>query len=325
MKISRRKASDRTWVLLSATAVLAAASLPVAAQERTLQLGYIMAEGDPADEGARRFEELVEERTGGELDIVIHPNGLLGGERDLWEGMQIGSVDIAITGVGPISFFTPQYSGVQMYYAVQDVAHLEKVFNGEIGDEIADALLQGQGGRVLDWWHRGPRHVTANKPIRTPEDLQGLKLRTPEGKLYIQAWQALGASPTPMALGELFTALEQGVVDGQENPLALIATQSFDEVQSHVSLTAHQVQPYVFAISESTWQGLSDEQRQIVEEAAKEAGSREARHHGGHKPPAPNNHWFCSAPRIASSLGRWPDHRHRTAMRADPSLRQGHA
>lgn len=272
MKIATRAVPSHAWMAMSAATFLIAGAVGVAAQERTLQLGYIMAENDPADLAARRFKELVEERTGGELSIVIHPNSLLGGERDLWEGMQIGSVDIAITGVGPISFFTPQYSGVQMYYAVEDVEHLEKVFNGEIGEEIADALLQAQGGRVLDWWHRGPRHITANKPIRTPEDLQGLKLRTPEGKIYLEAWSALGASPTPMALGELFTALEQGVVDGQENPLALIATQSFDEVQSHVSLTAHQVQPYIFAIAENTWQSLSEEQRQIVEEAAKEAG-----------------------------------------------------
>ncbi|MHA6631083.1 TRAP transporter substrate-binding protein [Pseudonocardia sichuanensis] len=242
---------------------------------QTLRLGYIMAEGDPGDLGAKRFKEIVEERSAGSLEVLLQGNSLLGGEQDLWEGHEIGSVEMSLTGVGPISFFTPQYAGVQMYYAIEDQEHLEKVFNGEIGDEIEAALLQAKGGRVLDWWHRGPRQVTGNKPIRTPADLAGFKIRTPEGRTYIEAWQALGAAPTPMALGELFTALEQGVVDGQENPLALIATNSFDEVQSHVSLTGHQVAPYLLSISELTWQTLSDEEKRIVQEAALEAGTYE--------------------------------------------------
>lgn len=275
MKITRRKMLSLGGALAGATIGALAISSAWAAQPQTLQVGYIMAEGDPADLAAKKFKELVETRSDGSLNVVIHSSGLLGGERDLWEGMQIGSVDIAITGVGPISFFTPEYSGVQMYYAVEDLDHLEAVYNGEIGDEIRDALLKAKGGRVLDWWHRGPRHITANKPIRTPDDLKGLKLRTPEGKIYLEAWQALGASPTPMALGELFTALEQGVVDGQENPLELIATQSFDEVQSHVSLTAHQYQPYLFSISDNTLSSLTEEQQEIIRQAAIEAGEFE--------------------------------------------------
>jgi tripartite ATP-independent transporter DctP family solute receptor len=244
-------------------------------EKQTLRLGYIMAEGDPGDLGAKKFKELVEERSDGSLEVLLQGNSLLGGEQDLWEGHELGSVEMALTGVGPISFFTPEYAGVQMYYAIKDQEHLEKVFNGEIGDEIEAALLEAKGGRILDWWHRGPRHVTANKPIRTPDDLKGFKIRTPEGRTYLEAWKSVGAAPTPMALGELFTALEQGVVDGQENPLALIATNSFDEVQSHVSLTGHQVAPFLLSISDKTWQTLSDEEKEIVEEAALEAGTYE--------------------------------------------------
>lgn len=191
--------------------------------------------------------------------------------------MEIGSVDFAITGVGPISFFTPEYSGVQIYYAINDNKHLDAVFDGEIGEEIRQALLKAKGGLVLDWWHRGARHITANKPIRTPADLKDLKLRTPEGELYLKAWTALGANPTPMALGELFMGLEQGVVDGQENPLEMIATQSFNEVQSHVSLTGHQVQPFLFAVRKRTLDDLTDEQQAIIREAALAAGDLEKR------------------------------------------------
>lgn len=243
--------------------------------DATLRLGYIMAEGDPGDLGAKRFEEIVEEETDGAIDVVPQANGILGEEQELWEGHDIGSVEMSLTGVGPISFFTPEYAGVQMYYAIRDTDHLDEVFNGEIGDEIESALLEAKGGRILDWWHRGARHVTSNKPIRTPEDLSGFKIRTPEGETYLRAWEAFGASPTPMALGELFTALEQGVVDGQENPLELIATQSFDEVQSHANLTGHQVAPYLLSISEQTWQSLCADQQEIIQDAALEAGEYE--------------------------------------------------
>lgn len=261
---------------LGATAALTCFSSSArAAGARTLQIGYIMADNDPADLAAKKFKEIIEAKSGGSLRAVLHPNGLLGGERSLWEGMQIGSVDIAITGVGPISFFTPQYAGVQMYYAVRDYSHLERVFNGDVGNEIRNALLRAKGGRVLDWWYRGARNITANKAIRQPADLKGLKLRTPEGKIYLEAWNALGASPTPMALGELFNALEQGVVDGQENPLELILTQHYNEVQSHVSLTEHQLVPYLFAVREQTFTSMSEQQQQIVREAALEAGAYE--------------------------------------------------
>jgi tripartite ATP-independent transporter DctP family solute receptor len=243
--------------------------------KKTLSLGYIMSADDPGDLGAKKFKELVEKNSNGSITVNLSGDSLLGGEQDLWEGMQLGSVDMAVTGVGPISFFTPQYAGVQMYYAIRDQDHLDKVFNGDIGDEIADALLQAKGGRILGWWHRGARHVTANKAIRVPADLKGLKIRVPEGRTYLEAWQALGASPTPMALGELFTALQQGVVDAQENPLSIIDTSHYDEVQSTVSLTQHQIAPYLFAISDQVWTSLSAAQQKAVQKAAADAGDYE--------------------------------------------------
>ena len=274
MKSMKRKAlAFGTGIAAAVLVAVAGGPTPCqAAAVKTLQLGYIMAEGDPADLGAKRFKEIVEKETNGAVKVVIHANGLLGGERSLWESMQIGSADIAITGVGPISFFTPIYGGVQMYYAIEDVDHLEAVFNGPIGEEIRQALLKAKGGLILDWWHRGARQVTAKKAIRTPEDLKGLKLRTPEGRIYLEAWKALGASPTPMAMGEVFTGLQQGVVDGQENPLEFILTQSLNEVQTHVSLTAHQITPYLVAMREQTLKSLTPEQQKIVREAMLNAG-----------------------------------------------------
>jgi tripartite ATP-independent transporter DctP family solute receptor len=241
---------------------------------RILRLGYIMSEGDPGHLGAQRLAELVAERSD-TLRILPQPNGLLGGEQDLWEGLHIGSIDMALTGVGPISFFTPEFSGVQMYYAIRDLAHLDAVFHGRIGQEVSAALLAAKRGRVLDWWHRGARQVTANRPIREPADLAGLKLRCPEGRTYIEAWRALGASPTPMALGELFTAIEQGVVDAQENPLELIKSQSMSEIQSHVSLTNHQYAAFILAVSERTWEQLSAAERDLLQQAALDAGTYE--------------------------------------------------
>ncbi|TQM13381.1 TRAP transporter substrate-binding protein [Pseudonocardia kunmingensis] len=243
---------------------------------RLLRLGYIMSEGDPGHAGAVRLAELVAERSD-TLRILPQPNGLLGGEQDLWEGLHIGSIDMALTGVGPISFFTPQFAGVQMYYAIRDLSHLDAVFHGAIGREVAAALLEAKRGRILDWWHRGARQVTANRPIREPADLRGLKLRCPEGRTYIESWRSLGASPTPMALGELFTALEQGVVDAQENPLELIESQSMSEVQSHVSMTSHQYAAFLMAVSERTWQQLSAAEQDLLHQAVVDAGTFEKR------------------------------------------------
>ena len=258
---------------VGAAAVLSGLSTRAfSAPQHNLQLGFIMAEGDPCDVASRKFKAIVEERTGGDVTCTIHTNGLLGTETGLWDGMQIGSVDIAVTGVGPVSAFAPQFQGVLMPYAVRDYEQIEKIYNGEVGDELKAVLRNAKGGEVLDFWYRGPRNVTANKAVRTPDDIKGLKLRTPQGKIYLEAFAALGAQPTPMAFGELFNALEQGVVDGQENPLDVIITMHFDEVQSHVSLTQHQLTPYFFSIRGATLDALSADQQQAVREAAVEAG-----------------------------------------------------
>lgn len=244
-------------------------------ESKTLRLAYIMAEGGPAHEGAKKFKEIVEEKTGGALKVVLAPNAQLGGERDVMEGLKLGSVEMALTGDGPIGMFAPQYAALQLPFAVRDVDHLDKVYNGEVGQGLADQILKGTGARVLDWWHRGPRRLTANLKVESPEDIQGVKMRVPEVPLFTTYWTEVGASPTPIPFAELYSSLEQGIVDAQENPLELIYTSHFDEVQDYIMNTNHFYGPYILSISDRIWGDLTPEQQDIVQSAAKEAGKLE--------------------------------------------------
>lgn len=243
--------------------------------ERTLRLGWIFGQEGPAGESAARFKELVEEQTDGRIHIALAPDSQLGGERDMWEGFELGSIEMAITGDGPVSFFAEEFAALQMFYAFENVEHMYRFLNSDVGEELRQALLERQSGRVLDWWERGPRHLTAGREVLTPEDAEGLRVRDPELPIYAQAWESIGATPVPMAFDELYTALQQGVVDAQENPLELVTTANFDEVQSHVMETAHVYGPYLFAISEVIWQELDDGDQDIIAEAALEAGELE--------------------------------------------------
>lgn len=284
--IQRREISRRDFLRLGGVSLAGATLLGAAGcgggggaegggGPTTLRLAYIFGEDGPADLAAKRFKEIVEEETDGELEVALAPNSQLGGERDLWEGFSIGSIEMALTGDGPVSFFTPEYSAIQMFYAFRDLEHMQEVIFGEIGQEISDALLENQNGRVLDWWDRGPRKLTANQEIVIPEDAGGLQVRDPELPIYAESWRAVGANPVAMPFAELYSALEQGVIDAQENPLELIATSNFNEVQSHVMDTNHVYGPYILAISDMTWQELSPEQQEVVQSAAETAGDYE--------------------------------------------------
>jgi TRAP-type transport system periplasmic protein len=242
---------------------------------KTLRLAYIMAPGGPADDGAKKFKEIVEQKSNGSLKVSLNPSAQLGGEKDVMEALKLGSIELALTGDGPIGMFVPQYSALQMPYIFRDMDHLHKVLDGPIGKDLAADLLKTQASRVLDYWDRGPRMLTAKKEIKTPDDLKGVKIRVPEVPMSTEAWKAIGGSPTPIPLAELYNSLQQGLVVAQENPLELIYTSHYDEVQTYVMRTNHVYLPYIFSISEKVFQGLSPDQQKIVQEAALEAGKLE--------------------------------------------------
>lgn len=220
---------------------------------------------------AERFGEIVAEKSGGELEVQVFPAAQLGSERDMVEGLQMGSLEMTLTSTGPMGNFIPQVKLFNLPFLFKDRESCYRVLDGEIGTQIADRFVK-VGIRSLGWYENGFRNITNSKrPVKSPADMDGLKIRVMEDDVFILTMKALGASPTPMAFGELYTALEQGVVDAQENPLAVIHSSRFFEVQDYLAMTGHFYSPAVMLISEITWQSLSPEHQKIVADAAQEA------------------------------------------------------
>ena len=252
---------------LMLAAAVAAIGLPAAAQERTLQLGHLANEENSWHQASLRFAEEVEARTDGRIAVEVYPNDSLGREIDLINGMQLGTVDMTITGES-LQNWAPMAALLAVPYAYTSLEQMDEVASGEIGDQIEQQIIERAQIRPIAYFARGARELTANRAIETPEDLQGLRMRVPNVPLFVNVWSALGAQPTPMAFSEVFTSLQNGTIEGQENPLALIRSASFSEVQSHVNLTDH-VRSWIYlTISEQTWSQLSEEDRTAIEEAA---------------------------------------------------------
>lgn len=245
-------------------------STPADGEKIELKLGHIQSENDFWHKGALKFKEEVEQRSNGSMQVNLYPNSTLGGDRDLAEGMQMGTVDFALI-AGVLGNFEKSISLLELPYLFDDQAQYQKVINGKIGDEIAENVLKNSDIRILNWWDRGPRHVTANKPIQTLADIKGLKIRLPEIPAMVETWRAMGATPTPMAWSEVYTGLEQKVIDAQENPIPFIYGGKINEVQKYLALTAHKYEYVTLAMSDKKWKKLSDSQKKIITEAAQVA------------------------------------------------------
>ena len=254
------------------TGVVVAAGLGLAltaahAQSRVLKFGHLANEQNVWHQAALRFAEEVKERTNGELEIQVFPNESLGKEMDLINGLQLGTVDFTITGES-LQNLAPKAALLAVPYALDSLEELDQVAGGEIGEEIETQILENARIRPIAYFARGPRELTSNRPIKTPEDLNGLRMRVPNVPLFVDVWSGLGARPTPMAFSEVFTALQNNTIEAQENPLALIKSANFNEVQDYVNMTDH-VRSWIYVgMSEQTFNSLTEEQQQAVLEAA---------------------------------------------------------
>lgn len=245
-----------------------------AGKELTIRFNHTDGRGGEAFFFAERFKELAAERSGGRVKVQTFHSGELGAEKDMFDSMQIGSVEMGRTGSLIISVAAPQYGALDMPYVFRSQQHLRNVLASPIGQEMHQEFLAKKGVRVVGIVDRGPRHLTTkSREVKTPADLRGLKLRVPEIPVYVEAWRALGASPTPMAFPEVFTALQQGTIDGQENPLGTIHGNSFQDVQKYLVMTAHVRGNGWMIASEKFWQSLSDEDRQLLQKAATDAAT----------------------------------------------------
>lgn len=260
------------------TALLAGAcalAMTAAAQaEIVMKLGHLANETNAWHLASLKFAEEVKARTNGEITIQIFPNDTLGKEVDLIKGMQFGTVDFTITGES-MQNWTPYASLLAVPYAIRDLDHMEKVVNGPVGQKIAEEIQEKVHVIPLTWFARGARELTSNRPITSPAELEGLKLRVSNVPLHVTYWNAVGAKATPMAFSEVFTGLQSHVIEAQENPLALIRSASFSEVQHYVNMTDH-VRSWIYlAVSERNFDKLTEDQQQAIREAAEVAQTYE--------------------------------------------------
>lgn len=238
----------------------------------TLNMSLALGEGSHHHVGAEAFAKKLGELTGGRIDVDFHFNNALGGEREVVEGMSINSIDMGITSTGPIGGFVPDYFMFDMPYLLKDKEHAYAVLDSEIGDDLAAKLEATSGVKLLAWMENGYRNETNSvRPIATPADLKGIKHRTQESEVQVDTWTALGANATPMAWPEVYTALQQKVMESQENPLPTIYDVKFYEVQEYLNITQHVYSPAPMMMSKQLFESFSEADKKAIEEAAQYA------------------------------------------------------
>lgn len=239
------------------------------AAEYNLKLGHVANESHVWNQAFEQFAKDVDEKSNGRLNINVYPNSQLGAELDVINGIQLGTVDMTMSGES-LQNWAPKAALLAVPYALRDSQHLANVANGEIGKEIESQITERTGLVPVAWFERGARNLTTNKPIKTPSDLKGLTVRVPNVPIFVSTWSKLGAKPTPMAFSEVFTALQQGTVDSQENPLSLIKSASFFEVQKYVNKTEH-VRSWIYVlIGQRQLNKLPEDLQKILLDSAKE-------------------------------------------------------
>ncbi|MFL1376410.1 DctP family TRAP transporter solute-binding subunit [Nocardiopsis protaetiae] len=214
--------------------------------------------------------DLVAERvTEADVDLTVDtfPNSQLGSNTETFASVMSGDIDMDVQGSAALGAAHSPIGVFDAAYAFDDVDHMFSFFDSPAADPVKDGFTEVTDARILDVWYFGERHFTANRAIRGPEDLAGLRMRFPDSPIYLANAAALGASPTAVAFEEVYMALQQGIVDGQENPIATIAADNFDEVQSHISLSRHQIGSQMIVVSGATWAGLTPEQQEALQEA----------------------------------------------------------
>ncbi len=262
----------RKFGSVAALAILALALVcGTSAAATDIKLAHVVNENDAFHVCALKFKEVVEAESGGELTVSIYPNAQLGDERNLLESMRMGVVDSAIITGGPIMNFMPKFGVFDLPFLFSTPEQAYRVLDGEIGKKMLEEMAQ-HGWKGLAYGERGFRNLTNSKhPVSTPEDMKGLKIRLMQNPVYVDSFRALGANAVPMAWTEALTALQQGAIDGQENPLNVIVSFNLFESQKYLAITRHAYAPNVIMMSMKTWEKLSPELQSIVQDAAVKA------------------------------------------------------
>jgi len=265
----------KALVLSLAVALVFLWIVPSSAQYKaTMRLASTQPMDHPYMVGAQKFADLIKERTNGRIEIKLYPSNQLGkGEREMTEGIQQGAIDLLVTSTGPLGGFSPSINILDFPFLFRDFNHVDSVMDGPIGRKLLDDFEKASI-KALSFWENGFRHLTnAKVAVKKVEDGKGLKIRTMENKIHLAAWKDAGLNPTPMAWGEVFTALQQKVIDGQENPIAVFYSAKFwDAGQKYFSLTAHVYSPSPFLMSKKTFDAMPKEDQELFLKTSYEAG-----------------------------------------------------
>lgn len=264
------KITKRQFVKASAMfgAGLAMPAIGARAQALALRWGDVAAATHPSAQSAVKAAAEVKEKTGGRVEIQPFPAGQLGGSRDMVEATSSGAQTIVTEGAALIGQFVQQLSIIEAPYIWKDAAHMSRALTSPIMDEFNKQLVEKRSLRIIGVNYYGKRHLTSGKKeVKSIADMKGFKLRVPEVDTFMAMADAWGAKPTPMNFGELYLALSQGAVDGQENPLPTIQSGKFFEVQKYLVLTGHIITPRLVIVHEPTWRKIPDADRAIVQAA----------------------------------------------------------
>ena len=238
-------------------------------KEIKLTFALDLSKTDSWTQAARKFAEVVEAKSDGRIKVSVHDSGTLGAQRQLLEGILAGTVHGTMA-TEPLSYWVEDMGLYGIPYLFRDQKHLDDFLKSDAGAEL-HKKLSDVGFRPLTYYHRPPRHITSNKPINSIDDLKGLKIRVPESPTAPAAFKAMGATPITMNFAELYSALETGVVDGEENPITSVFFNKLHEVQKYLAYTSHQYQVGYMIFSEKMYQSLSDADKKILDDAAAEA------------------------------------------------------
>jgi tripartite ATP-independent transporter DctP family solute receptor len=269
--------TDRSWTrrgLLAGTAALAAASLVRPARAAiTIRWASVLATSHPFVTMMERVSKQVKDETGGSVEIQIFPGGQLGSSRDVIEATSTGAIQLVDEGAAQFGQFVSQFSILEAPYLWRDPKHVRTVLSSPLLEEMNKLLVEKRGMRVIGSAYYGRRHVTSGtKAIKTVDDMKGFKLRIPEVDTFRAMTEAWGARPTPLNFGELYLALSQGAVDGQENPLPTIQSAKLYEVQKYLVLTGHIITPRLIVVNEPVWSTLNDKERTSLKKALADHG-----------------------------------------------------
>jgi TRAP-type transport system periplasmic protein len=248
------------------------------AQELTLRFALITAEAFPYMDGARKFKELVEEQSNGEIEVLIYPGGQLGNEREINEAILEGSIHIGV-GAGAMANLAPIYNIVQVPFLIQGQDHMEAIALGDVGEQLAELIEEQAGFRVLAWFSTGDSPIeTVSKPVHHPDDLAGLKIRVIETPVLVDAMRALGANPTPMPYTEVYTGLQQGVIEGAHLDVMSVDTLKIYEVAKFMTdweQITFVSEPRPVIMNAEFFDSLSEQHQTLIQEAMLEAAEHE--------------------------------------------------